>query len=95
MSVPQWWSATLLALATFRCVRLVGWDDLTASWRLWVRRRLGKGAETFVSCPWCVGWWITLGWWAAWQIWPHGTLVAAVPFALAAVVGLVAKGLDP
>lgn len=95
MNVPEWWPTVLLVLAAFRVTRLVGWDDLTAPWRLWVRRRFGKGAETFVACPWCIGWWISVAWWGAWLLWPHATLVAATPWAISALVGLVAKGLDP
>jgi len=48
-----------------------------------------------INCPWCLGWWISLAWWAAWIAWPAGTLVAATPFAIAAIVGLVSKNLDP
>lgn len=48
-----------------------------------------------VRCPWCLGWWVCLAWWAAWIVWPHGTLIAATPWALAALVGLVSKNLDP
>lgn len=40
----------------------------------------------FVSCPWCMGFWIVLAWWLAWTIWPHGAVVVAVPWALSAVV---------
>jgi hypothetical protein len=36
MSVPDPWPALLLALATFRVVRLVGWDDLTIPARRWL-----------------------------------------------------------
>lgn len=48
-----------------------------------------------IHCPWCLGFWISLGWWAAWMEWPHGTLVAATPWAISGVVGLVSKNLDP
>lgn len=48
-----------------------------------------------IKCPWCMGWWVGLAWWGAWLVWPNGTLIAATPWALAALVGLAAKNLDP
>lgn len=43
-----------------------------------------------LHCPWCLGWWLSVAVWLAWQAEPHATLVFAVPFAVSAVVGLVA-----
>lgn len=94
MRIPEWWPTVLLALAAFRVTRLVGWDDLTAGYRKALRRR-SSSAAAFVACPWCIGWWISLAWWGAWILWPHATLVCAAPWAISAIVGLVAKGLDP
>lgn len=48
-----------------------------------------------INCPWCLGWWVAVAWWAAWLAWPAGALVAATPFAVSALVGLIAKNLDP
>lgn len=47
-----------------------------------------------VHCPFCLGWWVTLACWAAFQVSPHWALVALSPFALAGAVGLVGKDLD-
>lgn len=47
------------------------------------------------QCAFCLGWWVSLCWWAAWTAWPHATIQASIPFALAATVGLIAKRLDP
>lgn len=47
----------------------------------------------WLTCPWCCGFWLALAWWAAWLLFDHWTLVAAVPWALSALVGLVAKHL--
>ena len=47
------------------------------------------GLARWLLCPYCFGFWITLAWWAAWQAWPHGTLVVAAPLLLsAALVGI-------
>jgi len=48
-----------------------------------------------INCPWCLGWWVAVAWWAAWLVWPAGSLVVATPFAIAAIVGLISKNLDP
>jgi hypothetical protein len=48
-----------------------------------------------VRCPWCAGWWVTLIVWALWLAWPHAVLIAVTPFALSAILGLIAKNLDP
>lgn len=94
MKVPDWWGFLLLALAAFRIFRLVAEDTILDRPRERLIRWMPKGEE-FVTCPHCAGFWITVGWWACWQAWPHWTVVAAVPLALSAVVGLVAVNLDP
>jgi hypothetical protein len=95
----------LLALAAFRTWRLLAEDDLLDRPRRYVTR-LGSGWEKdgdpvpagyriglgkFVACPWCLGFWLALAWWAAWQAWPHATEVAAVPLALSALVPVVER----
>ena len=47
-----------------------------------------------LSCAFCAGAWISLAFYAAWLVWPRGTLYVAVPFALSAAVGLIAKTWD-
>ena len=105
--VPEPWEAVLLALAAFRIFRLLAGDVILRPLRVRLIRRAEIPGETyiggkpyrrtldeFVHCPWCLGWWITLGWWIAWLVWPRGSIVAAVPFALSAIVGLVSHNLD-
>lgn len=55
-------------------------------------RRQTLGA--LFDCPFCLGWWLSLGFWLAWVVLPYPTLVVAVPLALSGVVGLIAKNLD-
>ena len=94
-NVPEWWPTVLLSLAAFRVTRLIGWDDLTEPWRARVRRRGRTRLRTLLECPWCLRWWVGLAWWGAWLIDARWALVAATPWAISAIVGLIAKGLDP
>jgi hypothetical protein len=98
--VPDWWSFVILALAVFRIYRLIAEDDILDRPRRYVtrlgdkwekegdptppgyRERLGN----FVTCPYCLGFWIALAFWGAWQIEPHGTLVFAAPWVISAGV---------
>lgn len=99
MSVPGWYVLVLLSLAAFRTWRLLAEDDILERPRRYVTRtpstwREGDpspstvrfGVAEFIECPWCLGFWVTLGWWAAWEIWPFEVEVAAVPMALSALV---------
>lgn len=106
--IPGWYTLLLLALAAYRVFRLVGDDTILdaprrrllrlGAWReegdpvpSGYRRRAGE----FLKCPWCLGAWCTLAWWGAWLLWPHGTLVAAAPFAISTIVGAVGSVLKP
>jgi hypothetical protein len=100
VSFPNWWETTVLALAAWRLFHLIAFDDVLDRPRRYVTRlnktwknegdatgeRYREKLAGFLTCSFCMGWWIALVWWAAWLIWPHGTLVAAVPFALSAGV---------
>lgn len=128
---PDLTSGIILALGTFRLVRLIGWDDLTITlrrratglgdrqhheWAAWIdsQRELGNDPWTpprgldpppvtprrfwlgkLIRCPWCVGYWISAAVWLAWLAAPAWTTGLAVPWALSAAVGLIAKQLDP
>ncbi len=81
-----WWTLTLLGLAAYRTWRLLAQDSILDA----PRGRLPLGVSFFVECCWCLGFWVAVAWWACWEAWPHGTLWVAAPFALSAVVGLVA-----
>jgi len=108
VSVPDWWQLTLLVLGVFRIYRLIAEDTILDKPRRKLLR-LGKDWQKagdpvperyraewglFITCPWCLGFWLSVLFWVAWQIWPHGTLVFATPWAISAVVALVAKNLD-
>lgn len=94
MTVPSWWEATLLALAAYRVWRLVAVDDLLEPWRGRVLDRTPTKLDDFVNCPWCLGAWLSVAWWGVWEAWPHATLVAASPWAIAAAVAIIATRVE-
>lgn len=49
----------------------------------------------FLGCAFCQGFWVTAGVYGLWLLEPYWTLRIATLFALAAVVGLIAKNWDP
>jgi hypothetical protein len=105
--VPEWWEFVLLALATFRVFHLIAEDTILDRPRRKLLR-LAKDWEEgddfgdeyrlkwaiFITCVWCLGWWIGLGWWGLWLLFGDWTLVAATPWALSAVVAAIAVALD-
>ena len=113
--IPSPWISTVLALAAYRIVRLIGWDDWPYAVR--ARRWLGgrnernrgvtvflddeRGTYTrpvlakFLSCPWCVGFWLSIAVYFAWLYGGRWTLYVLAPWALSAAVGLIARNWDP
>lgn len=47
-----------------------------------------------IRCPWCLGWWLGVLVWIAYQAAPRGTLIVMSLFAVSAIPGLVTKNLD-
>lgn len=108
MSVPDWWEVALLALAAYRTFRLIAEDDILEGPR---RRllRMAAGWEEgqdlpeeyrdklalFITCPACLGFWLSVAWFVAWQIFPHETLVFAAVWAISALVIFLRLNLDP
>lgn len=103
MTTPPIWTSILLFGAAFRIYRLLAKDTILDTPR---GKLLGLGKwkpgspipakyrekwAEFLTCPWCLGFWITLAWWGAWQHWPHAIEVASVPLTISAAVGLIAK----
>lgn len=92
-AVPSWWPFLLLALAAWRIWRLLAHDTILDPVRQRIVRPESK-QEEFLQCPFCAGFWVALAWWVLWCAWPHWALVVAVPFALSAVLALVAVNGD-
>lgn len=106
--VPGVWAFLLLALAAFRVYRLIA-EDTILDWPRRRLLRLGnewmqegdhvpdefrEKWSLFITCPWCLGFWLSVAAWLAWLWQPRWTLILATPFAISAVVALVAKNLD-
>ena len=108
MKTPDWWQFLILALAVFRVYRLIAEDTILERPRRWALRldanwkkegdytgeRYRSEWALFITCPWCLGFWLSLLAWAAYLISPKWAVGLAVPLAISAVVALVAKNLD-
>lgn len=103
--LPAPWVGVVLALAVYRIVRLVGWDDfpLVAKARNWATGAEDWDGEIyfrrelfahFLGCAFCQGFWWSVIFYVAWLELPTATLYVAAPFALSGAVGLIAKNLD-
>jgi Protein of unknown function (DUF1360) len=79
-----------MALAAWRTWVLVARDDITDP----ARKKLSLWWQEFLECPYCAGFWIAVVWWAAFELWPHGTPIAATAVALTALVPLIEKLID-
>lgn len=102
---PSWIELAILVLGAYRLTRLLGWDDFPpiADLRdrvtglaldgeeVYFRRPL---LEEFISCPFCLGFWVSLAVYIAWLSAERPTLYAVTPFAISGAVGLLAKNLD-
>lgn len=93
---PSFLGLTILSLAAFRVWRIFAEDSILERPRQRMlasapRRRYAEWA----ICPWCLGFWVVIAWWLFWVAWHRWTLVIATPFALSAIVGLVASNIDP
>jgi len=96
---PDPWSFLLLGLAAWRMWKLIASDLILERPVDSALRRLEPAARRtfwreFLACSYCSGTWLALIWWGAWMLWPTGTTIAAVPWALAAVVGLLGTAWD-
>ncbi len=102
MTIPDWWSALLLALASWRLFHLLAFDDILDRPRRYVTRlnpkwrqegdatgeQYREGLAAFLTCPYCLGFWVASAVWAAWLVFPTETMFVTVPFALSAgIVG--------
>jgi hypothetical protein len=50
----------------------------------------GHWLGELTSCDWCTGFWVSVLAYVGWLLWPIGVLYVAMPWALAALVGIIA-----
>lgn len=94
MSIPTWYDLVLLSLAAFRSWKLIAEDAIFDRPRLWFVGRVPKWMVELIECPWCLGLWLGLAWWAGWQLWPKGAIIAASAFAISVLVGVLGEVTD-
>ena len=106
-NVPEPYALFLLVAASYRVWRLIAEDDILDRPRLWLLRLprawqaeqpipaeyRGKVAD-FLTCPWCMGFWVSLGFYLSWLWQPEWTLVVATVATISAAVGLIRGVLD-
>ena len=94
--IPNWWEAVLLALSAWRVFHLLAFDEILDRPRRYVTRLSSswrqegdatgpdyrEGLAGFLTCPFCLGFWVALGVWVAWLVVPTETVWVAVPLAL-------------
>ena len=88
--IPTPWEFAVLALAIYRCARLVGWDTITEP----IRTRLPAAVVNFLSCQYCTGFHFSWMAYLAWRVEPSLTLGIATIFALSGVAGFIATRPD-
>lgn len=96
--LPTPYELALLALAAARTWKLLADDEILDRPRNWLLDRLDSGDDTkweyFVTCPWCAGAWVSVGWYLAFLLAPTGTLLVAALAAISALVGGLATWLE-
>jgi hypothetical protein len=100
MNVPDWFSLIILALAAWRSFQLLAFDDILNRPRRWLLKLDPNWEEEgdevgdeyrlkwalFITCPYCAGFWISLVWFAAWQVSEFWTEIVALPFVINALL---------
>lgn len=79
----------VVSLAVFRIWVLFASDTILQP----VRARLGDRVLSWVTCPWCAGFWLSLIGYLVWRFWGDVEWVqaAAVILAISAVVGILSN----
>lgn len=60
-------------------------ENRYGSWRVSVY------LSALIRCPWCLGFYVSVGTYVAWRLWPDATIVAATVLALSTLLGLLGK----
>lgn len=100
MTIPNWYSLLLVGIAAWRTFQLLAYDDILNRPRRWALRLDPNWEEEgdpvgdkyrvkwaiFITCPYCAGFWISVGWFIALQVSLYWTVIAALPFVLNTIV---------
>lgn len=108
VTLPTWYPVILIGIAAWRTFNLLAYDKILDQPRNWLLRLPRKWQDgdaipkkyrlkwaLFITCPYCAGFWISLGWFGASQINLYWTTIATIPFVLNTVVIALAKILTP
>jgi hypothetical protein len=106
-NVPNWYGLLLLSLGAWRVFRLISEDTIFDQPRSWLLRlpvdweegdKIPSGFRVrtadFITCKYCLGFWLSLGFWGAWLVFPTETIYVSVPLAISTIVVAVATLLD-
>ena len=75
----------IICLAAARLTRLVTEDTITEPVRVWASDK--PFVYELVTCPWCIGFWISLGCVAVWWTTSDRAVWLLAPFAVSHVAG--------
>lgn len=84
----------ILSLAVFRVTRLLIEDTILEPLRektIFKMHPTDSKIRELFTCPWCVGFWLSVMSVGMFYLWPAVILWLALPFAISAVVGLIAS----
>lgn len=84
----------ILSLAVFRVTRLLIEDTILEPLRektIFKMHPTDSKIRELFTCPWCVGFWLSMMAVGMFYLWPAVILWLALPFAISAVVGLIAS----
>jgi hypothetical protein len=90
--MPEPWALAVLAAAAWRVWMLLAYDGILDA----ARERLFPGSSrrlAWLRCAYCAGFWVALGWWAAWWV-DDRALYAAALLALSAGLIVFDKIMD-
>lgn len=79
----------------FRIYRLIAEDDILDGPRDRLLDKLEEERleklDALITCPWCLGFWLSVLAWLVWLLSPSWTVGLALPWALSATVAFLAK----
>lgn len=106
-NIPNWYGIFLLSAGAWRVFRLLSEDTILDRPRAWFLRLpvdweegdkipegFRAGLAGFITCKYCLGFWVSLLWWTAWLQWPTETVFVSIPLAISTLLIAVAKLLD-